>query len=332
MTTQLYPLTFQPLYKERVWGGRNLERRYGRELPAERVIGESWEICDRPEDQSVVANGALAGRTLESLIAQYPEALMGQASLWEGRFPLLVKILDAQQKLSLQVHPPAGVADQLKGDPKTEMWFLADCEPGADLFVGLRQGVAREAFETAVKQGGVADCFHRIEVEPGTAMFLPSGRVHAIGAGNLIFEIQQNSDTTYRVHDWDRLGLDGKPRDLHVAESLQSIDFDDFEPDLVRPDFEATDSGVERQMLADCELFRVERWRIEASGRVEWDPGDAPRVLGVAEGSLCCETVNGTVTLGAGDFCLVPAGLGGTLRADHGRVDFLLAQPRAMGR
>src|SRR5687767_1695966 len=145
-----------------------------------------------------------------------------------GRFPLLCKILDAREKLSLQVHPPSPAL----GEPKTEMWYIARADAGAQLYVGLKRGVTRHDFERALQGGTVEECFHTIPVRTGDTMFLPSGRVHAIGAGLVIFEIQQNSDTTFRVFDWNRVGLDGRPRDLHVAESLQSIDFDDVEPSL----------------------------------------------------------------------------------------------------
>src|SRR3954471_19309448 len=229
----LYPLTFQPIFKERVWGGRALERLYGKKLPAGVPIGESWEISDRPGDASVIANGPLAGKDLRWLMEHHERELLGETKSANGRFPLLIKILDAQEKLSLQVHPPAHKAAELKGEPKTEAWYIADAAPGAELYVGLKCGVTRAEFETKIKTGAVAECFHRVPVKAGDTMFLPSGRVHAIGAGLVIFEIQQNSDTTYRVFDWNRVGLDGIPRDLHVAQSLSSIDFEDFEPRLV---------------------------------------------------------------------------------------------------
>src|SRR5687768_4539191 len=158
--------------------------------------------------------------------------LMGKAAALNDRFPLLIKILDAEEKLSLQVHPPASKAAAMGGEPKTEMWYIAQARNDAELYVGLRKNVSRAEFEFGIRDGTVAKCFHRVHVNKGDAMFLPSGRVHAIGAGLVIFEIQQNSDTTYRVHDWDRLGLDGKPRELHIAESLASIDFSDVEPAL----------------------------------------------------------------------------------------------------
>src|SRR5215217_528612 len=213
----LYPMVFHPIFKERVWGGRTLEALYGKRLPPDVPIGESWEIADRPGAESVVANGPLARRTLRWLMRQHRADLLGDAAPSAGdRFPLLCKILDARDKLSLQVHPPARA--QELGEPKTEMWYIAAADPGAELYVGLKRGVTREAFEHGIRDGRVADCFHRIEVHAGDAMFLPSGRVHAIGAGLVIFEIQQNSDKTFRVYDWDRPGLDGRPRDLHVRE------------------------------------------------------------------------------------------------------------------
>ena len=154
--------------------------------------------------------------------------MLGAGYKKTDKFPLLIKILDAQEKLSLQVHPPADKAAQLSGEPKTEFWYVADAAPGAELFVGLKKGTTRAEFERKIKDGTVADCVQQIPVQKGDAMFLPSGRVHALGGGNVIFEIQQNSDTTYRVFDWNRVGLDGKPRELHIKESLASINFDDF--------------------------------------------------------------------------------------------------------
>src|SRR6478736_3781308 len=261
----LYPLTFRPIFKERVWGARNLERLYGKKLPATVPIGESWEISDRPGDVSVIANGPLTGKDLHWLIENHRADLLGDAKLEAGRFPLLIKLLDAQEKLSLQVHPPASKAAELRGDPKTEMWFIADAIPNAELYVGLKRGVTRADFERRIDDGSVAECFHRVPVQPGDSMFLPSGRVHAIGAGLVIFEIQQNSDTTYRVFDWNRVGLDGKPRELHVAESLASIDFADFEPKLVASKYLSAANFKFRHLVQDP-LFEVQEIVFENSG------------------------------------------------------------------
>src|SRR5579884_1064677 len=189
----LYPLTFHPIFKERVWGGRNLERLYQKPLPAGKVIGESWEISDRPGDASVIANGPLAGKNLRWLMEHHSRELLGAGKESVKQFPLLVKILDAQDKLSLQVHPPPHKAVVLGGEPKTEMWYIAEATPAAELFVGLKRGVTPADFERRISDGTVEECFHRIAVKKDDAIFLPSGRVHAIGAGNVIFEIQQNS-------------------------------------------------------------------------------------------------------------------------------------------
>src|SRR5437016_1924961 len=186
----LYPLTFHPIFKERVWGNRKLEQLYHKALPPGAPIGESWEISDRPGDVSVIANGPLAGKDLHWVVENHAAELLGSAKLQHGRFPLLVKILDAREKLSLQVHPPADRAAALGGEPKTEMWYIADTAPGAELYAGLKRGVTRRDFEEKLEMGTVEERIHRIKVRPGDALFLPSGRVHAIGAGLVLFEIQ----------------------------------------------------------------------------------------------------------------------------------------------
>jgi mannose-6-phosphate isomerase len=302
-----YPLTFHPIFKERVWGGRNLERLYGKKLPAGRPIGESWEISDRPTDVSIVANGPLAGRDLRWLMENHSNELLGTAKPQQGRFPLLIKILDAQDKLSLQVHPPASKAAELGGDPKTEMWFIADAAPGAELFVGLKRGATRANFERKIRDGTVADCFHHVSVCAGDAMFLPSGRVHAIGAGLVVFEIQQNSDTTYRVFDWNRIGLRGQPRDLHVPESLASIDFSDVEPALLTRSY-VVDSSAKRWLLMRHPLFAVEHMLLEAGAVVRLQP-DTMQIIACLSGSISVEAGAHTVEMSPGEFCLVPAAL-----------------------
>jgi mannose-6-phosphate isomerase len=304
----LYPLTFHPISKERVWGGREMERLYQKKLPAGRPIGESWEISDRPGDVSVIANGPLAGKNLRWLMENHRAELLGDAKpANENRFPLLCKILDAREKLSLQVHPPAPGAVELGGEPKTEMWFIADAAPGAELFVGLKRGVTRAEFEKKVATGEVAECLHRVPVRAGDAMFLPSGRVHAIGAGLVIFEIQQNSDTTYRVFDWNRVGLDGKPRELHVAQSLASIDFNDFEPALVQSKFTG-DRSIKRRPLVNDPLFNVEAWRMNAGTNRLMEP-EKLQIVAATNGRLEIQAGSTALNLSAGQFCLIPAGL-----------------------
>jgi len=303
----LYPLTFQPIFKESVWGGRNLARLYGKQLPPDVPIGESWEISDRPGDASVIANGPLKGKDLRWLMEHQATDLLGAVNPQKGRFPLLVKILDAQERLSLQVHPPAHKAAELGGEPKTEIWYIADAAPGAELFVGLKRGVTREDFERKLRERSVADCFHRLRVRAGDAMFLPSGRVHAIGAGLVIFEIQQNSDTTYRAYDWDRVGLNGKPRSLHMAESLASIDFSDFEPEPVSGEFSGDDQMKLRPLVRDP-LFTVEAIQMVAGAKAPLQSGRM-QIVACVSGNLSVESSEGAVERSAGETCLLPASL-----------------------
>jgi mannose-6-phosphate isomerase len=301
----LYPLIFHPTFKERIWGGRRLAELYGKPLPSAIPIGESWEISDRPGDVSVIANGPLAGKDLHWLVQNHHRELLGSSPLEHGRFPLLIKILDAREKLSLQVHPPVSKAAALGGEAKTEMWYIAEASPGALLYAGLKRGTTREEFEDRIRTGTVAECFHRLEVAAGEAMFLPSGRVHAIGAGLVIFEIQQNSDTTYRVYDWDRCGIDGKPRALHIRESLASIDFKDYEPSLVARDLAEVESAHSRPLVSDP-LFSVEACQVAAGVNYPLLPLRM-QILGVVTGRVRVRSGGEVLTLTPGQFCLVPA-------------------------
>jgi mannose-6-phosphate isomerase len=321
----LYPFCFQPCFKERVWGGRNLERLYGKQLPAGQIIGESWEITDRPGDVSVIANGTLAGKDLHWLLEHQPLQLLGNARPLNGRFPLLIKLLDAQKKLSLQVHPPAQKAVELGGEPKTEMWYVAEAVPGAELYVGLNAGVTRAEFEQRIQDGSVADCFHRVPVQAGDVMFLPSGRVHAIGAGLVLFEIQQNSDTTYRVFDWNRVGLDGQPRQLHIEQSLASIDFNDIEPGLVKSSYEEKD-GVRTRTLVQDPLFTVDESAMSAGASARLAPG-VMQIIACLRGRLTVEFEHGQYPLAAGEFYLIPAALEGV--SLHAQTDMALLRTTA---
>jgi len=277
-------LRFEPLYQERVWGGRGLETALGRALPPARdgsgtaPIGESWEIVDRPEAQSVARGGCFDGLTLREAIVQRGAKLMGPHWPVERAFPILVKWLDCRERLSLQVHPPASVAAALQGEPKTENWFIADCAAGSQLIVGLRRGVTREEFERAAKNGTLENCVNRFPVGRGDSILVRSGQIHAIDAGNLILEIQQNSDTTYRVYDWGRVGLDGKPRQMHLAQSLQSIKWDDFEPSPLRAERKAA-------VIADASEFRIRRVPLARGECLRIAGGEQARILSVVEGS-----------------------------------------------
>jgi mannose-6-phosphate isomerase len=304
----LYPLTFLPIFKERIWGGREIEKLFGKKLPVGRPIGESWEISDRPDDASIITNGKFTGKNLRWLMENHARELLGDAKpAGENRFPLLIKILDAREKLSLQVHPPASKAAELKGEPKTEMWFIADAAPGAELFVGLKHGVTRGDFERKIADGSVAECFHHVPVRAGDTMFLPSGRVHAIGDGLVIFEIQQNSDTTYRVFDWNRVGLDGKPRELHIAQSLASIDFNDFEPKLTGGNFTGGNRIKSRPLVRD-KLFNAENL-VMKTGVIAKLAQQKLQIVTAVSGHIEIKGDSEIVGLSAGQFCLIPASL-----------------------
>ena len=287
------PLTFEPIFMERMWGGHRLESEFGKRLPAETPIGESWEIVDRAEAESVVRHGPLRGQTLHQLWTQDRQSIFGDTPD-APRFPLLIKLLDAHDKLSLQVHPPESVATKLGGEPKTEFWYVAAALPGAQLFVGLRKPISRDQFEYAVHSGTVANCVHTILVKAGDAMFLPAGRFHAVGTGNLLVEIQQNSDTTYRVFDWNRVDDEGNPRQLHVDQALQCIDFNDVAPKLI----EAQD-----EVLVRHELFEVQKWNLTAPR--EMAPVGQFAIVCCLTGAVRCTDVD----LAPGEFCLVPASL-----------------------
>lgn len=289
-------IAFQPLYMERVWGGRNLETFLGRKLPANQVIGESWEIVDRDEAQSpVVGEGK---QTLRQIISADPEGVMGPGWKADMHFPILVKWLDCQERLSLQVHPPASIAPSLGGEPKTENWYIAKSAEGAGLLVGLAHGVTRSGFEKALNENTLETCVHRCEVQAGDSILVESGRIHAIDAGNVILEIQQNSDTTYRVYDWGRVGLDGKPRTLHVDESMKSIDFNDFEPDVLK----AVEGDVQ---LANCKEFRIRKIELKPGGNpLKIEAGKDVQLLHVVSGKVKDNVSGASAT--KGDNLLLP--------------------------
>jgi len=279
---------------ERIWGGRRLETAFGKELPLNVKIGESWEIVDRPEAQSVVANGPLKGKTLHELWSEQRDEIFGDVSD-APRFPLLIKLLDAEQRLSLQVHPPEKVAAKLGGEPKTEFWHVAVADPDAELFLGFREPIMRNQFEESLRAGTAADHVHIVRVRSGDAMFLPAGRLHGIGGGNLLVEIQQNSDTTYRVFDWNRVDpATGKPRQLHIEQALQSIDFNDVKPKLIVP---------KGELLVRHELFEIGKWNLDRPRAVA--PLGQFAIICCLTGKLTCANVD----LAPGEFFLLPAQL-----------------------
>ncbi len=253
----LYPLRFQPLLKRYLWGGRRLETELGKTLGDGDDYAESWELVDHGADQSVVLAGPLCGTTLHSLVREQGRDLLGRHFPQDG-FPILWKFLDAHKALSVQVHPDDSLAAKL--DPpdrgKTEAWVVLAAEPGSLLYAGLEPGVDRTTFERAIAEGTCPSCLHRVEPDVGDCFYIPAGTVHALGAGLLVAEIQQASDTTYRLFDWDRIGPDGKKRPLQIEAGLAAVDFSrgPVSSQIPKP----TDRpGVE--CLIDDEKFRLDR-------------------------------------------------------------------------
>lgn len=306
------PIYFEPIAMERVWGGRKFESVLGKQIPPGVPVGELWEIVDREDECSVARSGAWRGKSLHELWADERARVFGEEYLANPspRFPLLVKLLDARERLSVQVHPPFHLAASLGGEPKTEVWYFLESDPGAQIYAGLKRGVTREMFDAALRSGDVEATLHTIPVRTGESIFIPSGRLHAIGEGNLLVEVQQNSDTTYRIFDWNRMGLDGKPRQLHIEESMASTDFGDFEP---------TARGAAETLVADCPFFRVEKKSLSESRDVR-HPGRFALVA-VTAGTVAC----GGLTFSPGKFFIVPAtGDGFELVPSSGRAEALV--------
>jgi len=302
----LYPLTFQPIFQERVWGGRNLELLFSKPLPAGKRIGESWEISDRPEAESLIANGPLTGLSLRWLMEEHADELLGNVPDRNGRFPWLAKLLDAEADLSVQVHPPAEIAPALGGESKTEAWYIAHATPGSRIIAGLPEDMTRDTFAERLGQPGFADSLHAIPTKADKALFIPSGRLHALGAGTVVFEIQEDSDTTYRVYDWDRTGLNGQPRELHVEQALASIDFTDTTPDLATPEWEAAEGHSVSRIAHQPGVFELSLVRLE-DAVTQLCPGEGMRVLAVTHGTLTIHAGEEPLTLEAGGFALLPA-------------------------
>lgn len=304
--TPLYPLRFEPILRRYLWGGRRLADALGKPLGEGDDYAESWEICDRRGDQSAVATGPLRGTTLGELTRTRGDELMGRHAP-QARFPLLFKFLDAQKTLSVQVHPRDEHAARLNPPDfgKTEAWVVLDAQPGSLIYAGLKRGFDRAALERELVRGTCELCLHRFEPKPGDCVFLPAGMVHAIGEGLLIAEIQQSSDVTYRLFDWNRVGADGRPRDLHIEQSLEVIDFSLGPAAPQRP--RATEQpGVER--LVECDKFVLDRRTFSAPQAIGGD--DRCHLIAVVEGEIDITDDADRQRTRKGHTVLLPASLG----------------------
>jgi mannose-6-phosphate isomerase len=315
MGKNIYPLTFVPVFKDYIWGGRNLEK-LGHTLPAG-IVAESWEISGHPSSPTRVEHGPLAGQTLLDVLSQWGEALVGhraQAMLAQGKFPLLVKLLDATQALSVQVHPNDDYAHLHEHGElgKTELWYILQAKPGAELIYGLKPDVTPESFRQALAAGQLESCLHRLPVKAGDAIFIPAGSVHAIMEGIVLAEIQQNSDTTYRVYDWNRVGPDGQPRPLHLDKALTVINFDQVEPGPAIPELIKDSSRLRRELLTTCPYFEVERVRLKQKGASFQGRTDGStfEIWGILAGQGRLTWSGQPLELAPVRFTLLPAALG----------------------
>jgi mannose-6-phosphate isomerase len=302
---KVYPLKLKPIYKRRIWGGQKLRELLGKNIPPGEKIGESWELADLPDEKSTIANGELAGKTLGAAIEEYPAEITGDKD-FSGPFPLLIKFLDAEDVLSVQVHPDAQTCERLgKGEPKTECWYIISAAEDAFIYKGLKEGVTRKEFSTAIKEGTVAELLVKMPVTEGECHLLPAGTAHSIGAGLLIAEIQTPSDTTYRVFDWNRVDDNGKARELHIEEALESIHFGVCGADL---------PVTQMSRLADTDYFQVDKSTRVADCEQPVGVG-LMRTLIIVAG---CGEIGGSqgdpVKFKAGDTVLIPAGYEGTIR------------------
>jgi len=261
----IYPLKFTPVYQERIWGGSLLTEVLKRELPPHRSpIGEAWELCDRDEIQTRVANGPLAGVTLSELVKRYGRDLLGAKAPRLDRFPLLIKLIDAGEKLSLQVHPDDAACQALGNgaESKTEMWYILSARPGASILAGLDSQFSRNQMIDMLRSGAADGLLQKHVSQIGDAYFIPAGTLHAIGAGNLLLEVQQNSDTTYRISDWGRVGSDGKMRELHLEQGLRSINFVNRTSPRIAAAVDQVEWNRKITVVGNCPYFNFSELRL----------------------------------------------------------------------
>ncbi len=304
----IYPLTFDPVFKDYPWGGRNLETKLRRTIP-DGIVAESWEIAAHPNGSSVVNAGPLKGKTLPEVQTLLGEALLGErnaAALAAGKFPLLIKILDANRWLSIQVHPDDGYGMAHEGEPgKTEMWVVLHAEPGAELIYGFAPGMTREQYAVVIGTDASVDGLHRVAVKPGDVIFVPSGTIHALGPGVMVAEIQQNSDTTYRIWDW------GRPRPLHLEKSLDVLNFDQVTPGPATPAVLLNEEGVRIERLVACQYFETERITLPAGHEFYGlCDGSTFEIWGVLQGRITLTSDTAPLSLKAVEWALLPAELG----------------------
>jgi len=307
----VFPIIFEPIFKPRIWGGRGLEALLNKRLPPGVAIGESWEVADLEEEQSVVATGPGKGKTLGELVTHWGADLLGRAGLFEDRFPLLIKFLDANETLSVQVHPDEAMARRFSGRVrvKHEAWYVIDARPGAVIYRGLREGVDADALRKALQKDRLESVLNRIPARKGHCYYLPSGTVHALGGGVTVAEVQTPSDVTYRLYDWNRVdAATGRRRELQIVEALACASYEASLPE--EPPQHTASVWTSVTSLAHCESFVIERVRMVDG--VEMEIPYAEMVIWIVlegRGSITCEGLSEPLSFGVGDTVVIPAGL-----------------------
>ncbi|MBN1387694.1 MAG: class I mannose-6-phosphate isomerase [Bacteroidales bacterium] len=304
--TSLYPLKFIPILKERVWGGNRLSQEYGKKADEKARIGESWELSGVQGDISIVANGFLEGNNLEEIIEVYMGDLVGE-EIYEkfGReFPLLIKLIDANEDLSIQVHPPDDMArERHHAYGKTEMWYVLEAEKNSKIYTGFNREMTEELYVKALKQGDIAKILNIENPEPGDVFFIPAGRIHAIGKGVMLTEIQQTSDITYRIWDWNRNGLDGKPRELHTELAVDAIDYNTYASYKTR--VEPKPNGTVN--IIDCKYFTTNIIELDQTIIKDYSLIDSFVIYICVSGSAKLEWDSRSMNLEKGETVLIPA-------------------------
>ena len=326
---RLYPLKFCPVYQERVWGGTLMTETLGRELPQSGVpTGESWELSDRHDIQSVVKEGELAGVSINELVTACGRALLGSKAPATDKFPLLVKLIDAGERLSLQVHPDTQASRLIGGgaEPKTEMWYIIDTRPGAKIMAGLHGRATRLQLTTLLDSPEIESLMQVYPSQPGDAYYIPAGTIHAIGAGNLLLEIQQNSDTTYRISDWGRVGSDGKPRQLHREEGMKAINFTNRTNPRIAGAVGKTKFNRKYDVVTNCPFFKVFDLRLSSRWNDTTKPGDSFHLLSAIHGSAVIERKGEQTFVAPGETVLIPACCGAYTITPEGKNDCVIVK------
>ncbi len=308
MNTAPLPVVCEPLFKPKPWGGRRLADLFDKPLPADETIGESWELVSLPENESHVLRGPLAGRSLSKLVSLWGDDLLGGVDLVDQRFPLLIKFLDACENLSVQVHPKPADDDPLGRKPgiKHEAWYVLHADPGAKLYIGLKPGVTPADVAQAANTPAMVNLLEAWEGTPGQCYYLPSGTLHALGAGLVVAEIQTPSDITYRAYDWGRVGLDGQPRELHIDQSLSNIRYDVTREMIHQPARQVAGLVSAATRAAECDRFTMDMVRLTAGLSAAVPTGELA-IWMVLRGAGCLHTTAGDCPFAAGDTVLLPA-------------------------